>query len=278
MNQKIKIYKPPRIDWIPIMIDKFCKANNINSEIVTDIDESDSSLYIILCHQRLNKFPKKYIIYQLEQIGRSPYITKQYNDVMDKALNVLDYSELNIKNKTTYNNVIYQPILVNSEVKTQSNYQYDILFYGTMNKRRIMIIKFIQIMLGKKYRVKIIDGLFGNELFEHVSKAKIVLNIHYFTSAILETTRLNELLQYDNIVISELPCTEDKSYLDYDGVVIFTEEIRQDMSNINSLIILIEKCLINFEKRDIEKRKQQLLKMENIAACKFISFFNSVLN
>jgi hypothetical protein len=44
------------------------------------------------------------------------------------------------------------------------------------------------------------------------------------------------------------------------------------------LIILIENCLINFEKRDIQKRQQQLLKMENIATRKFISFFNSVLN
>lgn len=280
-NKKILIHKPPRIDWIPFMFDRILKSNGFDSQIVTEIkiDGNDDEIYIIMCGFMLKQFPKKYIIYQLEQVGRFNGFTKEYLEAMNSALMILDYSKMNIRNLSEIikKPINYQPMFINSEMinvnENNENYEHDILFYGTLNKRRIKIIKIIEKIFGNNFKVKIIDGLFGEKLFEHVKKSKIVLNIHFYESAVLETCRLNELLQYDNIVVSEMPDLEDENYDEYKNEVIFVEEINKNLNNICKLIDGIYVGLKSFENRNIKKRKEFLEKMEIISNNKFIENF-----
>ena len=56
-----------------------------------------------------------------------------------------------------------------------------------------------------KHKIKIINGLYGINLYKEIINSKIVLNIHFYKNAILETCRINEILSCNRIVISELP-------------------------------------------------------------------------
>jgi GR25 family glycosyltransferase involved in LPS biosynthesis len=69
-----------------------------------------------------------------------------------------------------------------------------------------------------------------------MDQTKIILNLHYYKNAILETTRLNEALFNNKLIISELPDELDivnKKF--YENNIIFIDEIKDDLSNINNL-------------------------------------------
>ena len=63
-----------------------------------------------------------------------------------------------------------------------------------MNNIRKQKLLYLQKKLYPKYNIKIINNIYGIELFHEIINSKIVLNIHFYKDAILETNRLNEIL------------------------------------------------------------------------------------
>ena len=56
--------------------------------------------------------------------------------------------------------------------------------------------------------------------------SKIVLNIHFYENAILETCRINEVLSCNKLVISENPDNSDKDNKEYyDNLIIYYNNI-----------------------------------------------------
>ncbi|WP_279489112.1 glycosyltransferase family 25 protein [Aeromonas veronii] len=51
--------------------------------------------------------------------------------------------------------------------------------------------------------MKIINDLFGDALYAEMAKAKVIVNIHYYEGALLETTRIYECLSQNKIIVSE---------------------------------------------------------------------------
>jgi hypothetical protein len=102
---------------------------------------------------------------------------------------------------------------------SESNYEYDLVFYGALNQRRIRLLK----LLDEQYRLLVIynkkghysrkgrdpkfkhsiDICYGEDLFKVLSKCKVVLNIHYYKGGIQEQARLFELLSNNKTVVSE---------------------------------------------------------------------------
>ena len=112
--------------------------------------------------------------------------------------------------------------------------EFDVLFYGTMNDSRIKALNIIQMNLGFKYHIKIINNIFGKELFNYIKKCKIVLNISYYKNALLECYRINEVQSCKKLVISFFPNIEDSSnYHYYKGSVVFVKTLNSMISNIN---------------------------------------------
>jgi len=101
----------------------------------------------------------------------------------------------------------------------QGEKEYDVLFYGDINNdRRREFIKSIQ----GEFNVKLINNIFGESLYQELRKGKVVINIHYYEGALLETTRIFECLSNDCLVISE-KSTDYSEYSFLDGIVDFVE-------------------------------------------------------
>ena len=67
--------------------------------------------------------------------------------------------------------------------------------------------------------------------------SKIVLNIHFYENAILETCRINEVLSCDKIVISEKPNMIDiENYKIYQEKIIFINNMDEMYENIIQIL------------------------------------------
>jgi hypothetical protein len=149
--------------------------------------------------------------------------------------------EFSMKNYEKYNIPIqklwYQPVPYYDYTYIENkDYKYDILFYGVLNKRREDILK----ELSKRYRVFYSGTIFGKEKEEYIKLSKIIINLHYYKDAVLETSRINDALIYNKIIISENSKYTDRFiYYMYKDLVVYFDEINENLSNINQLYDII---------------------------------------
>ena len=195
---------------------------------------------------------KRYILYQLEQninnkisvnynkLHESNILRQMYNN----ASLLIDYCQLNINVTKQYykNNFKIMNVPARNITHREShkeNYLYDIIFIGSMNKRR----ENIMFKLKEKYKVLIVENVYGEELKKLCNQSNICLNIHYYENAILERVRLNEMMEYGIKIISEKPCIEDMNICRYYKSTHFIEMI-DNSDNLNELFNTIE-CIKN---------------------------------
>ena len=128
--------------------------NNFDCTLVKTINKLDNDLYIILGlngFKSRNDTPKNYIAVQLEQTGvtETPWLTQEYYAILDNAIEVWDYSKVNIVNFSRvvtscpikFLPLLYMPSLTHQNRLKQKK-DIDILFMGAMNdKRRLFIDK-----------------------------------------------------------------------------------------------------------------------------------------
>lgn len=163
--------------------------------------------HFVICPQMFKRLPDLYIAVQMEQSVSSRWFNRKYLEILEHSFAVLDYSLLNIeflqKKGLSMKQLYYMPIdfLPGEVAKEPEEKLYDVLFYGDVNnERRKRFIAEIE----KHYQVKVINNLFGEELYAELRRARIVLNIHYYENALLETTRIYECLSLKScLVISE---------------------------------------------------------------------------
>jgi hypothetical protein len=220
--------------------------DSISNEILTNNKTRPNEYFIILFSHLVPKMPEsnKYIIYQLEQKRQSKFITQTVLNNISNSLIAWDYSNENIAQfaEPYKNKIVFQPISI---IKKCQEYnlpiKYDILFFGSNCTRRKNILKYIK---NKNYNIFITNKIFGDKLYKLITQSKIILNLHVYEDAILEVARLNEVLAFNKVIISELPCDEDninKNF--YQDKVIYCEVIQSNLSNINNLTYLIDLCL-----------------------------------
>jgi len=239
--------------------------------IKENVDLNDETLNIILFSQKIKTYPKNYIIYQLEQKEISNWINKKYELSLLFSKRCWDYSEVNI-NK--FHKLIQQKMilfrlpcikynLINDNYNNEKVKEHDILFYGTMNSTRLKILNMIQMKLGCKYHIKIINNIFGQELFEYIKKCKIVLNISYYKDALLECYRINEVQSCDKLVISFYPNQNDISNFEY---------YKESMVFVNSIELMIENIL-----HYLENEEEYIKKISKIKFTEDTNFIHNLL-
>lgn len=77
----------------------------------------------------------------------------------------------------------------------------DVLFYGSRNTRREALLDRIK-SCNRRIRLRWAHG-WGGELDSHIENSKIVINLHYYESAIQEQSRIFYLLTNGKCVLSE---------------------------------------------------------------------------
>lgn len=171
--------------------------------------------YIIISAQMfLRNLPplNKTFIYQVEQYSSGKrWFSQAYNETLMNSLGVLEYDVNNIFHfrKDLYANVnklFYLPVgaaKIPSRVR-KGNFTklWDVLFYGDYlsSKRRQRMLKVLKL---SKLKTKIVTEIFGRNMKTMIQHSRLVLNIHYYENALLETPRIIECLSYGTPVVSE---------------------------------------------------------------------------
>ena len=210
-------------------------------------------LYIVICPQIYDKLPpgERLIIYQLEQSVSSRWFNKEYFKILENSLAVLEYSLKNINFLSTkgisYPHINYLPIGATKNYGVDvfpSEEKPEVLFYGDSfsSPRRQKMLD----ALSEYYEVEIVNDLFGNELISRLRAAKVVINLHYYESGLLEMPRIQECLSLGIHVVSE-SSQDQNDYPELDGAVVFFEE-----GSISGMIDAVRMAL-NSGPLDIEK-------------------------
>lgn len=145
-----------------------------------------------------------YIPYQLEQLdAHAGWYSDNARQILEHAQTVWDFSEINIgflaergiaaKHLPTG----WHPSL--EIISPADERDVDVLFYGSINERRKELLE----ALSEHAKVKVLLGVFGQERDAWIARSKIVLNMHYYPTRILETVRVSYLLNNRVFVISE---------------------------------------------------------------------------
>jgi hypothetical protein len=152
--------------------------------------------------------PKNSIIFNMEQLGSaSTLVTNEYRNFISKYV-ILDYNQhnLDILNTTNKCDGYEFPIIPSKKFLFDYQYsnliikQYDLAFYGILNKRREELI---QKLIERGLTIKVISGKYGSELSSALLDCKFVLNLHYFESAIFEVARCLRPIAMGMPIISE---------------------------------------------------------------------------
>lgn len=147
------------------------------------------------------------IIFNLEQYSpRSAWFSPEYVSLMQE-FEAWDYSRKNIINlheafgiESRLCRVGYVPEL--DVISRDFPKDIDVLFYGSLNKRRAGVLSVLSQM---KMNVLATDKAFyGAGRDALIARSKVVLNIHYYESAILEVARLGYLWSNGKAVVSEV--------------------------------------------------------------------------
>ena len=202
----------------------------IDSEIIFERPASGYAdvPHFVICPQMFPELPGFYVAFQMEQSVSSRWFNADYMRMLESSFAIFDYSTTNITflkdSGLSLRQIYYVPvgplpgILPESQ---QSDYtdEYDVVFYGDANNERRQ--KYLQ-ELSKRYRVKVVSEVFGEDLYRILSRAKLVVNIHYYAGALLETTRIWECLSLGKLVVSERSSDMDE-HGELEGIVDFVE-------------------------------------------------------
>ena len=206
-KNNVCILTPPHCDYIAKLIYSELEIIGCNVSVYNKLPlryNNNEYVYIIIAPQYFMSLPKNRIVIQMEQCINDRWFTDKYISVLSESCAIFDYSVENIKymqeKGIQLKQLYYLPIGYKKKEINGIDKEYDVLFYGDINIRRSKILN----ELSKEFNIKIIRNCFGENLYKEINKAKIVINLHYYENAMLETTRLYEVLSLNScIIISE---------------------------------------------------------------------------
>lgn len=184
------------------------------SKIVNEAIDVDGRAIVLGCHLiphlAMSDIPRNLMLFNLEQIQlNSPWLSPSYLNLLG-SYPVMDYSFKNIQELKSLgiNNVIHCGIGYEPELTKipPSEEDIDILLYGSLNDRRMAILKELK---NKGLNVVGLFGVYGEKRDKIIARSKIILNIHYYEARVFEIVRVSYLLANRKFVISELGQDEE---------------------------------------------------------------------
>jgi hypothetical protein len=160
------------------------------------------------------------IIYNLEQIhDGSEWIRPELINIF-RRYSVWDYSEKNFAALQALGILVKKIVPIGytkelSRIQLSSERDIDVLFVGSINQRRQNILEKLS---QKGLRVTVAFGLFGKERDKLIGRAKLLINIHYYESKVLEMVRISYLLANRCTVLSEYSSNSNEDIALSEGV------------------------------------------------------------
>jgi hypothetical protein len=161
----------------------------------------------LLSAEECRMLPADTVIFNTEQMFEgSRFLTPTYRSLMS-TFEVWDYSAMNIRffrdvlpasREVRHVPLGYATDL--SRIKKRDARDIDVLFYGSLNARRATCL---QNIAARGLKVEHLYGVYGAERDAYVARAKIVLNLHYHDTPIIESARIAYLLANGTAVVSE---------------------------------------------------------------------------
>lgn len=147
------------------------------------------------------------IFINLEQLGpdASNELSEDYINLL-KTSPAIDYDQKNIQYyaeplSVPVAPILYAPYLTELNPIPFDKRPIDILFFGVLSKRRLLIIKrLISVGINVEYIKK---PTFGEELSNLIRNSKCVLNLHAYDSSVFEQARASICLSRGTPVVSE---------------------------------------------------------------------------
>ena len=214
-----------------------CMSNKFNWKLETDFLPQPNDLYIVfgaheISHQLLQMQYRYnscfgYVILNSEQEDSQFFKNKYYLKLM-KSNVVCDYNSLTPEflKKNHEIKVFSYFFFEFMKFNVESERDYDVVFVGTANHSRLAVYQklketypHLNIYFDMDWEHKS-----SEKLTDLLHKAKIVLNIPYYTNNALETHRINKALACGCQVISLKSSEEDANNF-YEDYVTFTDDI-----------------------------------------------------
>jgi hypothetical protein len=184
--------------------------------------DPDARNILIGCHlldtSYIQSIPKSTVILNTEQIyadstdwsGPIFEWTKHFETWDYSERNILKFNELGV-GLARYLKIGFQKEL--NRIHKADVQDIDILFYGSMNERRLAIINDLK---AAGIKVHTAFGIYGPDRDKLISRSKIVLNHHFYQSQIFEIIRVFYLLTNSIAVVGEVNPNSsiDPMYLD----------------------------------------------------------------
>jgi GR25 family glycosyltransferase involved in LPS biosynthesis len=264
LYSNITIITPFHTLFVAHLLYKTLTSHGFKVQIETAAPKNFSdNLHIVICPQIFDKMPSRYIAFQMEQSVNPRWFTPRYFEILKNSLAIFDYSIQNIEylqqNKFSYKQLFflplspfqgYQQFLIEQKYWDGCKSEpCDVLFYGDPNNdRRKAYLQALQ----KRFSVKVVSEVFGNELYRELTSAKIIVNIHYYENALLETTRMYECLSLGLKIVSE-ESSNMQEHQTLIGHVEFTH-----IGDIEDMVERVEKILaLNEQESSQEKLSDQ---------------------
>ena len=244
-GRKAVILTTPHCDFVAHSIRHALKKIGVESSIIHTRPEGgyESLPHFVICPQMFEQLPGLYVAFQMEQSVSTRWFTDAYMRMLENSFAILDYSVANIdalvdkglhRKQIFYLPLGYLPDYDAAPVGGDE--AYDVVFYGDINNDRRR--RFVA-ALEKICHVRVFNDLFGEPLHAELAKAKLVVNIHYYEGALLETTRLWECVSLGKLVVSERAVNMDENrdlerlvdFVDLNDVEGMVERVRYWLTN-----------------------------------------------
>jgi hypothetical protein len=181
--------------------------------------------------------PDGAIVFNLEQIESGSGLVSPHYLALLRRHRVLDYSTLNVAAlgrlgvAATLCPIGYSPAL--ERFAPAAEQDIDVLFVGSTCERRLSVLSALH---RRGARVARVFGLYGRERDQYVARARIVLNLHFYPTAIFEIVRVSYLLANRVCVVSETgpdqameaPLADGVAFAAYDRLVETCERLLAD--------------------------------------------------
>lgn len=282
----IAIISKPHTIYIAHLLQTSLMKFEGRAEIIEDYDPKDDKydLYFIICPQTYKNLPsgRKRICYQLEQSVRSNWFKMKYLLILNNSLAIYDYSLENLdfldKKNINYPSKFYMPIsfldnyvnwLDSSHIKIEEVKKNDLLFYGDASSPRR---KKLLSILHNKFNIIIRSNLYGDEMRNLIANTKVVVNLHFYENALLETTRIFEALSLGACVVSETSVDIENYPLLLKAKNVNFFDVGDDLAMIESINNMLEKI----NNQEINNKQKPLLNSQKEFEEKLSNSLNSL--